>query len=198
MDLAISIADERDGADILDGLENLLDLFVDDRRELFRRARARDDECQHRRGVRIGLGDDRRQRILREVARGGADFVAHVLRGALDIALEHERDIQVGAARIRARPQLVDAVDGVDGFLERLGELCLDFLGAGAGELNVHVDHRHVGLRHQVEAELPVREPPDDDDRRRDHDGEHRALDADARNDHGALRRAVTATPADS
>ena len=61
-------------------------------------------------------------------------------------------------ALIGVGAQLVDAADGVDGFLDPLGDLGLDFLGAGAGQLDLDVDDRRVGLRHQVEAEVLVGE----------------------------------------
>ena len=82
-------------------------------------------------------------------------------------------------ALVRGGAQLVDAADGVDGFLDALGDLRLDFLGAGAGQVDLDVTTGDVGLRHQVEAERLVRDGAQDDERRRHHDGEDRTLDAD-------------------
>ena len=47
------------------------------------------------------------------------------------------------------------------------------------GKLDLDVDDRLIGLRHQVEAEIPVGERAEHDERGRHHDGEDRTLDAD-------------------
>ena len=85
----------------------------------------------------------------------------------------------VPLALIGVGPQLVDAADRVDRLFDPLGDLGLDLFGAGAGQLDLHVDDRLIGLRHQVEAEVLVRERAEHDERRRHHDGEDRTLDAD-------------------
>ena len=60
----------------------------------------------------------------------------------------------------------------------------LDLFGAGAGQAGADVDRRRVGARHQVESELAIREPAEDDERRAHHHGEDRPLDADFREFH--------------
>ena len=100
-------------------------------------------------------------------------------RVTINFTLERERDVRVALILVRVRPQLVDAADRVDGLFDPLGDLRLDFFGAGAGQLDLDVDVRRIGLRHQVEAEILVRERAEHDERGRHHDGEDRTLDAD-------------------
>ena len=61
------------------------------------------------------------------------NLVAHVLRRYVDILFQLEGDEDLRNAFRRDRPQLVDAVDGVDGLFDLIGNLGLDFLGRRAG-----------------------------------------------------------------
>src|SRR5262249_3949102 len=87
-----------------------------------------------------------------------------------------DRDPRI--ALIGRGAQLVDAADRVDRLLDPLGDLGLDFLGAGAREVGLDRHHRRVGLRHQVEAERFVGHGAEHDERRRHHDGDPRPVDA--------------------
>ena len=174
LDLAPAIALQLDRPDILHRLEHLLDLLVGDLRDLLLRSRAEDVELEDRRRIGVLLLDLRRPGVARKLLDDRRDLVADVLRRRLDIALEGERDVHLRLALIGVRPQLVDAADGVDRLLDPLGDLGLDLLGAGAGKLDLDVDDRLIGLRHQVEAEILVRERAEHDQRRRHHDGEDR------------------------
>ena len=122
--------------------------------------------------------------VARELADDRGDLVADVLGRRFDVALEEERDADARVALVGRRAQLVDAADRVDRFLDALGDLRFDFLGAGARQVDVDRDDRRVGLRHQVEAELAVRERAEHEQRRGHHDGEDRTLDADVGKHH--------------
>ena len=188
VDFAMAIADERDGADVLHGLEHLRDLLVGNLGELFGRARARHHQRKNRCRIGVDLLDDGRQRVAREQAHRGGDLVPDILRRAFDVPLQHERDRDASGALVRAGAQLVDAVDRVDGLLERLGDLRFDFLGARARQRHRDAHDGRIGLRHQIQPELAIGKQARDDDGRREHDREHRTIDADAGNDHGYLR----------
>ena len=184
LDFAFPLALEGDRADALQRLEVLLDLLVDDFRDLFLVARPIDGE--HQNGLRIGVHflDHRRLGVARELVDDGGDFVADVLSGRLDVALEREIDGDLGTAHVGIRPQLVNAADRVDGFFNPFGDLRLDLLGACAGQLDEHVDDGDVGLRHQIEAEVLVREHPQHDERRRHHHREDGTSHADVCKNH--------------
>ena len=179
LDLALALAVVADRADVLDGFELLLDPLFGNFGQLFRRARPVDGEAEDRLRVRIHLGDLQRPGVARELVDDLRQFVADVLGRRFDVALEREVDRDARVALIGGGAQLVDAADRIDGFLDPLGDLRFDLLGAGAGKVGLHRDDRDVGLGHQIEAERLVRHGAEDDERRRHHDREDRTVDAD-------------------
>ena len=101
----------------------------------------------HRRGVGIELLDRRLLDVLRQQRQHAVDAVAHFLRRDVAVLLEQERDDDRRDAFRRGRAQLVDAADGVDGFLDLVGDLGFDFLGRRAGQPRRHHDGGEVDLR---------------------------------------------------
>jgi hypothetical protein len=176
LDFALTLAVETDRADALERFENLLDLLVGDFADLFLIARAVKRQGHDRLRVGIDLLDDRRLGVAGKLADDGRDLVAHVLGRRFNVAFKGEIDHDAGEAELGRGAQLVDAADGVDHFLDALGQLRLDLFSAGAGQGHLHRHDRHVGLRHQVEPEIPVGERPHDDQRGRHHQREDRAL----------------------
>src|SRR5262249_1729249 len=155
-DFTPAVALQVDGANVFHRLKNLLDLFVRDLRDLFVRTRAVDVELENRRGVGVLLLNPRRPRVARELGDNGSHLVATALRGCLDVAFEGERDVHVRLPLVGVRAQLVNTADGVDRFFNAFRDLSFDFFGARTRKLDLDVDNRLVGLRHQVEAEVLV------------------------------------------
>ena len=75
------------------------------------------------------------------------------------------------------RAQLVDAADGVDRFLDLVGDLGLDFLRRRARQPGGDDDGREVDLGEAVEAEARERERADDRQREDDDAREDGTLD---------------------
>ena len=179
LDLPPAIPLQLDRPHVFHRLEDLLDLLVRNLRDFLLRSRPVDVELQNRRRVRVLFLDLRRPGVARKLLDDGRDLVADVLRRGLDVALEGERDVHLPLALVGVRPQLVDPADRVDRFFDPLRDLGLDLLGARPGKLDLHVDDRLIGLRHQVETEIAVRERAEHDERGGHHDREDRTLDAD-------------------
>ena len=132
LDLAPALAVQLNRADVLQGFEHLLDLNVGDFGQLLLRAGTVHLERENRLRVRILFLNVGRPGVSRKAVDNGGDLVADVLGGRFDVALEREVDGDARVALIGRGAQLVDAADGVDGLLDALRDLGLDFLGAGA------------------------------------------------------------------
>src|SRR5262249_1001040 len=129
-------------------------------------------------------------------------LVAHVLRGDVAQLLEDEADGHEGHALARRALHGVEAVDRVDGFFEHLGDARFHLLDARALERRRGGDDREIDVRKQVEAEAPVAEQAEDDERPHEHAREHRAADEDVGDAHqapgGASARTWTSVPSAS
>ena len=179
LDLAAPRAEEQHLADAVDRLEPLLDVLLEERRQLDDRHRRRDREHQDRERVGILLLHDRRVGGLRQVADDRIDLGAHFLRGDVGVLRQVERDGDARAALGRGRAQLVDAGDGVDRGLDAVGDLGLDVLGRRAGVGGRDRDDRRLDARVAIDAEREERDAADDGDGGDEHRGEDRAVDAD-------------------
>ena len=186
LDLALPLAHQRHGADVLHALERPLDPLVGQLRDLPRGPAAGDDEGEDGRRVEVELLDDRRLGALRELGEDRGDLLADVLRGPLDVAVEDERDEDLALPLDRRRAQLVDPADRVDDLLDPLGDLALDLLRARPRQARRDRHGRDVDLREDVEAEVPVGGEPqhhEGDDEHRREDG---PADAEVDERHGA------------
>ena len=104
--------------------DGALDLHLHDLvrqlRQLAARTLARERDGEHGRKIVVGLADNRRVRIARQVAEHGADAIPHVLGGGLDVAREFERDGDKGRSCAADRLQFLDAFNGVERFFDGL------------------------------------------------------------------------------
>src|SRR5205807_1218501 len=109
----------------------------------------------------------------------------------VDVLVEQERDDDLRDALRRRRPQIVDAADGVDGFLDLVGDLGFDLLWRRALLDRGDENRREVDLRILIDTKLHEAENADDR-KREDEDGrEDRTLDAEfSKPLHGILRQA--------
>jgi hypothetical protein len=78
-------------------------------------------EAQHARLLDLGHGT---------FGRMAGDFLAHVLGGLAPVDVQLELDDDDRLAFVAARGQRIDAGDGVDAFLDLLGDFALDDLRA--------------------------------------------------------------------
>src|SRR5213592_1583286 len=148
----------------------------------------RDPHDRHR--VDVELLDHRRVGADRELRQHARHLVAHVLRCDVARLLEHELHHQRREALLGDAAQLVDAVDGVDRLLDHLGDAGLHLLDAGALQRGGDGDDREVDVGEEVEAEAPVGEEAEHDQRRDQHGREHRAPDEDVGEAHRQSLRA--------
>ena len=147
--------------------------------DLLLRSRPVDVELQNRRRVRILFLDLRRPGVARKLPDDGRDLVADVLNRGLDVAFQRERDVDrpwpwLEFARSSSMPLMVLTASSI-----RLVIWVSTSSALAPGQLDLHVDDRLIGLRHQVETEIPVGERAEHDERGRHHDREDRTLDAD-------------------
>ena len=105
-------------------------------------------------GVRIALLDGRLRDRSRQQRQDAVDAVAHLLRGDVGVLLEREADDDLRHAFGRRRGQRVDAADGVDRFLDLVGDLAFDLLRRGAGQAGGHEDRREVDVGELIDPEL--------------------------------------------
>ena len=174
-------AADRHLADAVDGFDRALDLLVGD---LGQRPQAhrlgRHDDGHHRIGVGIDLLDDGRQHLRRHAFQAAGDFFTDVVRGVVDVALEHELDGDLRAAFVDPlRRHLVDAGDAAERLLHRFDDGAGHLVGAGAGKLQRDGDGRRIGLWKQVHAQVAEREDAEDHERHDQHRGEDRTPDAE-------------------
>src|SRR5262249_23467421 len=186
LDLALAVADERDGADVLDRLQPALDPLVGQLGDLARGAAARDHQRHDRRRIHVELLDHRRLGARRELGDDRGHLLPDVVGGGLDVPVEDEGDEDLGAALDRGGAQLVEAADGVDDLLDPLRDLALDLLGAGAGQPGGDRDGRDVDLGKEVEAEIAVRGDPQHHQRHDQHRREDRPPYAQIYEGHGS------------
>ncbi len=111
--------------------------------------------------VRVELLDDRRVDALGELGEHVVDVVAHLLHGDVGVLLHVEQDDDARDAVGGRAPELVDAVDSVDGPLELVGDVGLDLLGGGAVEGRRDEDDRNVHVRELIDTKRRVAEGAD-------------------------------------
>ena len=127
------LAADEDPGDAVDRGEAVEQVAVDPVGQLQPRpARLGDDQEHDRRRVGIDLADHRRLDLGRQVAGRGADPVADVVGGAVDVAAGGELDGDVGLAVARARGDRLQPLEAGELLLEHLGDAGLDDVGGGA------------------------------------------------------------------
>ncbi len=191
VDRALPAADHDDRADALHGLDALLDLLLRDLGDLAEIAVAGDDHAHDRRRVDVELLHDRRLGPFRETRDDGRDLVAHLLCRDRAVLAQQELHDDDGDAFLAGRAQDVDAFDGVDDLLDRLGDAALDLLDARALERGRDGDGREVDVREEVETEALEREPAEHDERHDEHGREDGAADAEVGEGHGGPSAAI-------
>src|SRR5208282_6143472 len=174
VDFTLEAAHDIDRADPVDRFERLLDQAARDLGELLHAQVTGHGQGHHRHRVEVELLYQRRLGAFGELIEHGGDLVAHVLHGAVEVALELELDYHARNAFERLGAQLVDRADGVDRLFERLGDPCLHLLGGGAGQHRGNHHGRDVDLGEQVDSQPAVGKGSEHDQYADEHRGEHR------------------------
>ena len=115
------------------------------------------------------------------------DLLPDLGRGQLGVLFQDEGGQDDRDALGRGRGDLVDAVDGAQGVLDRLGDLGFHLLGAdaGIGDRHGHVGQGDVG--HQVDAEPGIGQDAHDHQGEDDHGDEDGLFDRNIGDSHGGI-----------
>ena len=103
-----------------------------------------------------------------------ADRVAHVGRGDVEVDAVVELDRDAAAAEGRCRRDRLDAGNARHRAFEDGGQLAVDGLGGGAGEVGVDGDDRAVDVGQLADLDAVEGGKPGDGDQRVDDEGQHR------------------------
>src|SRR5438105_4623299 len=104
-------AGHADLADSINRLEHTLDLLVGDFGCFAKALVSGDHQRDHRIGIGIGLLNNRRKNIWRQVSKRAGNFFANVLGCAFDLALEQECASDSRAALGRLGTYLIETAD---------------------------------------------------------------------------------------
>src|SRR5439155_11736385 len=176
---AIETAHDIDCANATGALELYFDDLVGVLSQLANRTLTGKCDRQYRRAVVIELYNDGWFRVGRQIAHDRADAIANVLRGRVDVAIQIEGGDDDRVALHRNRAQVVDAVDGVDDFLDALRDQRLHLFRRRPGQIRAHRDGGKIYRRKAIDAQLEIARRPDYDQRQNDHRGKDRAADTD-------------------
>ncbi len=133
---------------------------------------------EHDRGrVGVDLPHHRRLDLGRQVAGGGADPVADVVGGGIDVAAGDELDRDVRLAVARARGDRLQPLQPGELLLEHLGDAGLDHIGGGADIAGVDRDDRRVDVGIFAHRQAEEADQPDHRHQHRDHRREDGPLD---------------------
>ena len=179
VDLALGTAHNSDLTDTGGAFQLLLQQLVGDHGDVAERALCAQANLEHGRGVGIELQNFRALGGSGQIVDDLVDLVLDFLSCDVAILREQEGDLDERASFGRDGAELVDFADGVDGFLDLLGDLGLDFLGRSPGIGYHDLDRGDIDFRKQVDAEGVVGERSDHDQGHDQHGGENRALDAE-------------------
>jgi len=179
-DLAFPAACEADAADAADSLDARLHALVGEFADRTNRLRACEQYRQDRLRVRVDALDDGHLDVSRQVAHHRRDIVADFLRLQLHFVIEFELDVDDRQRIGRAASQTADAFDGVDRFLENLGDGAFDGFGRGTLEDRGNDDHRKFDTRPQVDSESRNR-----------HESQHSQCADEHHREYGAANRDV-------
>ncbi len=140
----------------VDGLDRPPHLFVGDFRQLPAAHWPAHQQGEDRVGLRVELGDDRRQRVTRQAVDGAGDFLANILRRAINVTFQHKRAGDVGKALERVHIDFVDSADRGNGVFERQYDAGHDLFGSRSWQSHFDVDGGRISLGKKVDGESAV------------------------------------------
>ena len=135
-------------------------------------------------GIRLGLLDLGRVRLLRHAVDDAADGVAHVVRRGLDVAVERELDADAALAVAALRLDRLDALDAGQRVLEHLRDAGLDDGGGGARVLDRDGDDGRIDRGQLAQRQARVGDHAEHDEQQAHHGREDRAADREIGKDH--------------
>ena len=179
VDLSLASPDDEHLANAVSALEPPTQNLVRVLSDIANRLLCGDGNRQNRRGVRVLFLDRRLRNRARKQRQDPVDAIADFLSGDVGVLFEPERDDDLRDAFSGVRAELVDAADGVDRFLNLVGDLALHLLRSGTGQTRRDRHGREVHLRQSVHTELTERECADDRQREDEDRGKDRTTNAD-------------------
>ena len=157
----------------------LPDLLVGDLRQRPERQRAGQREADDRVRVRIDLRDDRRLHLRRQLLERLGDLLPHVLCRVVDVPLQDEPERDPAVALADERLHLVDARDAAERLLGGLDDRAVQFLGAGARQVEKDDDGRGIRFGEEIDAEIAEGEHARHDEQHHEHRREDGPPDAE-------------------
>ena len=142
----------------------------------------RDDQRHHRVGIGIDLGDHRRQQLRRhDLHRARRPSRARRSTASLRSRSSTKRTVIVAVpslmrAEISSMPETPLIASSIGSTTDGR-----HLVGAGAGQRELDVDRRRVGLREEIDAEIAEREDAEHHERHHQHRGEHGTANAEFR-----------------
>ncbi len=127
---------------------------------------------------RVYLAQRRRcGHLRRQLARGRGDGRLHILRSAIDAAVEIELDRDRGRALCARRTHRRHAINDRELAFERRGHGCRHGFGVGAGQACRHTNGRKIDVRQFADRQRRIAKRAEDQQRRHDQDRHDRAAD---------------------
>ena len=123
------------------------------------------------------LNRGRRGHAGRQPLQHRGDGVLHVLRGAVDIAVQHELQRDIGLPAPAQGRHRVEAGNGRELPFERRGHRSGHGLRTRAGQRGLHLERRKVDVRQIADGKRAIARDPEQQDRHHHQGGHHRPLD---------------------
>ena len=184
--LALGATDHVDLADAGDTLEALLDLLLDQGRQLARRQGiGLHRQSRHRQGIEVKFLNDRLFDRLREFTADRGDLGARLLGDLAELLLQPEFNDNGGDTLPRKREDVLDPGDLVDRLLDPFRDFAFHRLRGGAGESGDDGDDGDFDVGEHFHRELPIGEDAEGDEGKHHHRGKDRAFDGEIGEDHG-------------
>jgi hypothetical protein len=133
VDLALAAAEDQHLPDAVHALDLTPQHLVGVLGDVTNRLVRGQGEAEYRRCVRIHPVDTGLLDRLRQPRQDAVHLVAHFLRRDVGVFLEREKDDDLRDALGRDRAEIVDPADGVDRFLDLVGDFRFNLLRRGAG-----------------------------------------------------------------
>ena len=145
-----------------------------------------DRQGHHRRIGRVHFGIDRRiGQVFRQRRSRGIDRGLHVLRGSVDVAIEHELQRDLAHAERARRCHHLERGDLPEVALERRRDQRRHHIGACARKLGRDLDGWEIHLRQRGDRQPEIAQQPAEHDRHAEQRGRDRTVNEGRRYAHG-------------
>ncbi len=177
-------AAEDDVADARNDEELVAQMEIDIGEHLLERPLAGGDGEPHD-GLVVGvhLGDGGGQNVAGELHR--AELGIGFLERCVDVLAGVEGQLHIGLTLAHVRLDILDALDGNDGFLDGIDDLCFHHLRRSADPRGVDGEDGRRGFGQLADAQMEKADDPEEHERAHQHPGKNRAADGEIGESHG-------------